>query len=433
MKFKNIVFLIKVIWIFWVELLNYIFFQNYDDMVEKILLKLSKINILYVKVFQALSFSKEMISEELNNKMTRYTDHVPWVYEDIDEELISKVKKRHKIIFKGGYDFPIRSGMISLIYKGVRNGEEVILKVKRKDIEIRLEDAIDNLLFIIYLLSFIPNYDFDIPRIIKENTEMIKNQTDFIQEVKNTMLIRKNCERLKYVKIPKVYEEVTREFNNVISMEFIKGERIDKILLKEYDLYAKQVVKFGLTTLLIHGAVHGDLHSGNIIFIKDEMDKKYPYKIGVIDFGIIMEIGNEYKNELIDIITNILVESGESIMKKILHSSIVEPRGVIDKIEPEQYNKILKICAPILEDARDFKITQDCRLIFDTLKRSMKVIDTKKYKSLGITVSEDFVKTQMILSMTNGLTMTLCKNSYTTVFREALNELFHLDMFSDMI
>ena len=432
MKFKNIVFLIRVLWIFWVEFLGYIFFFFYYEMVEKILLKLSKINILYVKVFQALSFSKEMISEELNNKMTRYTDHVPWTYKDIDEELINKVKKKHKITFKGGYDFPIRSGMISLIYKGVRNGQEVILKVKRKDIVNRLEDAIDNLLFIIYLLSFIPNYDFDIPKIIKENTEMIKNQTDFIQEVKNTMLINKNCKRLKYVKIPEVYEEVTHEFNDVILMEFIKGDRIDKILPKEYDLYAKQVVKFGLTTLLIHGAVHGDLHSGNIIFIKDEFDKKYPYKIGVIDFGIIMEIGNEYKNELIDIITNFLVVSGESLMEKILHSSILQPKGIIDKVDKEQYNKILKICVPFLEDARNFKVTHDCRLIFETINKIMKVIDSKKYKSLGITVSEDFVKSQMILAMTNGLTMTLCKNSYIMVFREAMNELFHLDMLLDI-
>ena len=432
MKFKNVVFLIRVLWIFWIEFLSYVFFQNYDEMIERILLRLSEINILYVKVFQALSFSKEMISEELNNKMTKYTDHVPWSYEDIDEELLGKVKKNHKITFKGGYDFPIRSGMISLIYKGVRNGEEVILKVKRKDIANRLEDAIDNLLFIIYLLSFIPNYDFDIPRIIKENTEMIKNQTDFIQEVKNTMLIKKNCERLKYVKIPKVYKEVTEEFNDVILMEFIKGQRIDKISLKEYDSYAKQVVKFGLTTLLIHGAVHGDLHGGNIIFVKDEADKKYPYKIGVIDFGIIMEIGNEYKNELIDIITNCLLEPGESLMKKVLHSSILQPKGIINKVDSEQYNKILKTCGPIIEDARSFKISQDCTAIYNTLKKAMKVVDSEKYKSLGITVSEDFVKTQMILAMTNGLTMTLCKNSYKKVFQEALNELFHLDMLMDL-
>ena len=431
MRIQNIVFLFRILWIFMMEFIGYLILQDYDEMIEGILTRLSKLNILYVKVFQALSFSKELVSERLNNKMIKYTDQVPWTKEDLNHEMLDKVKKKYNITFKGGYDFPIRSGMISLIYKGVRNGKDVILKMKRKDIVNRLDEAIDNLLFIIYLLSFIPNYDFDIPRIIKENTDMIRNQTDFIQEMRNTMLIRKNCERLKYVKIPEVYEEITHEFNDVILMEFIKGERIDNISLKEYDYYAKQVVKFGLTTLLIHGAVHGDLHGGNIIFIKDVDDKKYPYKIGVIDFGIIMEIENEYKNELIDIITNYLSEPGEHTIKKALHSSIVQPKGIINKVDPDEYNKIVKMCGSMLDDANNNKIAHDCTVIYETFKNVMNILNNKKYKTLGVTVSENFVKTQMLLAMTNGLTMTLCKNSYNLVLQDALKELFHLDIFMD--
>jgi len=432
MGFQNIVFLFKIMWIFFTELLNYIFFQNYDGFLEGTLIRLSHLNILYVKVFQALSFSKEMISEELNNKMIRYTDNVPWGNEDIDQELLDKVKKKYNITFRGGYDFPIRSGMISLIYKGVRQGKDVILKMKRKDIANRLEEAVDNLLFVIYLFSFIPDYDFDIPKIIRENTEMILNQTDFIEEMKNTKLIRKNCEHLKYVKIPEVYEEVTEEFNDVILMNFIDGERIDKIKVGEYESYAKQVVKFGLTTLLIHGVVHGDLHSGNIIFIKDDNDKKYPYKIGVIDFGIIMRIGCEYKNELIDVITNYLTETGEATIDKVFRSSMIQPKGIVDKIDPLEYKSLLKICGNAVDNAKSNKITVDCNALFETMKDAMKLVNTDKYKELGITFSPDYLKTQMIMAMTNGLTMTLCKNTYNVVLEAALNELFHLDIFMDV-
>ena len=432
MGFQNIVFLFKIMWIFFTELLNYIFFQNYDGFLEGALIRLSHLNILYVKVFQALSFSKEMISEELNNKMIRYTDNVPWGNEDIDQELLDKVKKKYNITFRGGYDFPIRSGMISLIYKGVRQGKDVILKMKRKDIANRLEEAVDNLLFVIYLFSFIPDYDFDIPKIIRENTEMILNQTDFIEEMKNTKLIRKNCEHLKYVKIPEVYEEVTEEFNDVILMNFIDGERIDKIKVGEYESYAKQVVKFGLTTLLIHGVVHGDLHSGNIIFIKDDNDKKYPYKIGVIDFGIIMRIGCEYKNELIDVITNYLTETGEATIDKVFRSSMIQPKGIVDKIDPLEYKSLLKICGNAVDNAKSNKITVDCNALFETMKDAMKLVNTDKYKELGITFSPDYLKTQMIMAMTNGLTMTLCKNTYNVVLEAALNELFHLDIFMDV-
>ena len=215
-------------------------------------------------------------------------------------------------------------------------------------------------------------------------------------------------------------------------MNFIDGERIDKIKVGEYESYAKQVVKFGLTTLLIHGVVHGDLHSGNIIFIKDDNDKKYPYKIGVIDFGIIMRIGCEYKNELIDVITNYLTETGEATIDKVFRSSMIQPKGIVDKIDPLEYKSLLKICGNAVDNAKSNKITVDCNALFETMKDAMKLVNTDKYKELGITFSPDYLKTQMIMAMTNGLTMTLCKNTYNVVLEAALNELFHLDIFMDV-
>ena len=66
------------------------------------------------------------------------------------------------------------------------------------------------------------------------------------------------------------------------------------------------------------------------------------------------------------------------------------------------------------------------------MKDAMKLVNTDKYKELGITFSPDYLKTQMIMAMTNGLTMTLCKNTYNVVLEAALNELFHLDIFMDV-
>ena len=82
-------------------------------------------------------------------------------------------------------------------------------------------------------------------------------------------------------------------------MEYINGMPINQILEEDYEAFAKQVLKFGLVTTLIHGVSHGDLHSGNVLFIKDENDKKYKYKVGVLDFGIIYEADPEFKQSLL--------------------------------------------------------------------------------------------------------------------------------------
>ena len=87
-------------------------------------------------------------------------------------------------------------------------------------------------------------------------------------------LIRENCKNLKYVIIPVSNRSVTEEYSNIILMDYIEGMKINQIKEQDYEGFAKQVVKFGLVTTLVHGVAHGDLHGGNILFIKDETDKK---------------------------------------------------------------------------------------------------------------------------------------------------------------
>ena len=87
-------------------------------------------------------------------------------------------------------------------------------------------------------------------------------------------------------------------------MDFLEGMTINQIDKNDYELFAKQVIKFGFVTTAIHGFTHGDLHVGNILFIKDEEDINYKYKIGVLDFGIVYKIDEMYKNTIFEIATD---------------------------------------------------------------------------------------------------------------------------------
>jgi hypothetical protein len=48
-----------------------------------------------------------------------------------------------------------------------------------------------------------------------------------------------------------------------------------------------------------------------------------------------------------------------------------------------------------------------------------------KLSNIGIRPSESFVKTQLVLAMTHGVTLTLCKDDFITVADKVLNELFN--------
>ena len=88
-------------------------------------------------------------------------------------------------------------------------------------------------------------------------------------------------------------------------MEFIDGQTIHRVEQEDYDHFAKQHIKSVIACGLMHGIVHGDLHGGNILFIKDENDKKYKYKIGVIDYGIVFRFDEQRRKQFLEFIVTI--------------------------------------------------------------------------------------------------------------------------------
>ena len=76
-------------------------------------------------------------------------------------------------------------------------------------------------------------------------------------------------------------------------MSFIEGKKLSELDDVEKDKYCELLAKFGVKCVFFDGVYHGDLHQGNLIFMKDEDD----YKIGILDFGVIGRITREQQNK----------------------------------------------------------------------------------------------------------------------------------------
>ena len=48
--------------------------------------------------------------------------------------------------------------------------------------------------------------------------------------------------------------------------------------------------------------------------------------------------------------------------------------------------------------------------------------------NLGIRPSDNFIKTQLVLAMSQGVTLTLCRDDFMTLADKVINELFHTHM-----
>ena len=429
---KNILFLLNVGFIFGTEYLVYCMFNDYSFFIDRLTMRLASINILYVKVFQAFALNNSLIDNTINNKLLKFTDNAPWDYSDINLKNLTTVAEKYDLHLGHGYEVPINSGMISLVFKVAKKSDfnkKVIIKMKRKNIEQKLNDAIDNLLFTMYILSFIPIINkYQLANVVTKNVEIIRQQTNFLEEVDNMNLIRDNCKNLKYVKIPTANREVTEEYPDIILMDCIDGLKINQIEESDYEGFAKQIVKFGLVTTIVHGVTHGDLHSGNVLFIKNENDKKCPYKIGVIDFGIIYNVDNRYKGLLFDIFSKLFDMPPRESAEKLLNSGIIEPAGILTQIPKDLYNNILDFTEEVIRETIHESKKANQIQIYKFLSKLKECLSKKELKNLGIRPSDDFVKSQLVLAMAHGVTLTLCKGDFITLMDKCLNELFHTQM-----
>lgn len=431
--FNAILFLLNMLWIFTSEGVFYIIFHDYEQYIERITMKLASMNILYVKIFQAFALNQHLIDNRINQRLLKFTDQAPWTYDDIPFTELMSMVKQYNIELPDGYYNPINAGMISLVFKGYERDcpdKPVIIKVKRKHIQQTLEDAIDTLLCIVDWLSMFPLFGcYQIAEVIRKNAEIVRHQTNFLEEVDNMNRIRENCKHLKYVVIPQAKRVITENYPDIIVMNYIDGMKLGQISTDDYESFAKLVVKFGLVTSMIHGVTHGDLHGGNILFIRDMNDCKTPHKIGVIDFGIIYEIHPKYKSMMFDIFTQFIDAPPRESAEKILCSGIIEPPDVLRQIPTSDYIAIVDFTETIITDVISSSRGANQIHIYRFLHQLKEYLSKESLRNLGIRPSDDFVKSQLVLAMAHGVTLTLCKDNFIGLMDTSLNELFHTQMF----
>ena len=428
---KNVFFLFHASWIILSEFALFWFFNDYMSFIDRLTTRLASINILYVKIFQAFALNNKLIDEQLNNYLLKYTDNAPWTSNDIDTNTLYKLEEEYPISFDN-YGFePLNSGMISLVFKATytKTGEPVIIKLKRKNINNTLDEAIEKLLFFVYILSYIPFFEnYKIPDLINKNIIIIQQQTDFKQEVENIVKIRDNCKNLKYIVVPKPVLEVTDKYPNVIMMEYITGVTTSNVKEEDLEDFAKQVLKFGFVSTFIHGISHGDLHSGNILFIKDDTSPTHKHKIGLLDFGIIYELNQEFKKKFLAVLVDAFSTPPREIAIQIFNSGLIEPLEIIENLPKEHYDSIIDMLSNIINDSMNVSKSVTHIQMYDFIYNLNNYINSNNMVKLGIRPSDNLLKIQLALTMAHGVTNKLCKNDYLPLANKVINELFHTNI-----
>ena len=434
---KSLFFIGSMFFILISEAIVYTLWRDYETTISRITTRLASKNILYVKMFQAFALNKGLIDESINKEIIKYSDCVPYKSSDIDWVTLYSITNKYNLEIDEPEE-PINSGMISLVFKlkSKDNGKILILKLKRQNIEYHLYEGIERLKFVVWLLSFIPWFNsLEIPLLFNRNIEILIEQLDFKREIQNTIEMREVCKINEFIKIPKIVDGINESFPNAILMEYIDGCHLSKIEPEDYYEFSKLVFKYGCINIVSHGIFHGDLHSGNILFIKNDVEKTKDlpkYQIGIIDFGIVMRINEECKHMFFRLFTE-LFTSDHREFAFIIFDNLLEPKNVLNELSVEHKTNILNIIENLVKPLINETKKVDPLDFLQFIIHFNDYLNSENLKTYGIRVNDSFIKIQMGVGMAHGISVVLCKDNIMELIKEVLNEIFHLDIMMDLL
>lgn len=265
---------------------------------ERVRMALEEMGPAYVKFGQMLSNRNDILPEEMISELQKLQDKVEIQEVDIRKKLAEELNIIPKEYFQSIDEEPMASASIGQVFRAVlKNGEKVVLKVRRDNIDNVVET---DLVIMKDMAKFLEKYDVNAKNInllyIVETFEnMLKKELSLTNERKNIERFENNFKENEHIHVPVVYKELSN--NRILCMEFIEGIKItDKEKLEEAGFNPKEIASLGLELyikqVMKYGFFHADPHPGNIFLGKDgkvifidfgAMGTLYPYEIELLE------------------------------------------------------------------------------------------------------------------------------------------------------
>lgn len=265
---------------------------------ERVRMALEEMGPAYVKFGQMLSNRNDILPEEMISELQKLQDKVEIQEVDIRKKLAEELNIIPEEYFQSIDEEPMASASIGQVFRAVlKNGEKVVLKVRRDNIDNVVET---DLIIMKDMAKFLEKYDVNAKNInllyIVESFEnMLKKELSLINERKNMERFENNFKENEHIHVPVVYKELSN--NRILCMEFIEGIKItDKEKIEKTGFNPKEIASLGLELyikqVMKYGFFHADPHPGNIFLGKDgklifidfgAMGTLYPYEIELLE------------------------------------------------------------------------------------------------------------------------------------------------------
>jgi ubiquinone biosynthesis protein len=276
----------------------------------------------FIKLGQMLSTREDLLPPEWTAELAQLHSNVaPLPYEAIAPEIERAVKlaggASSADMFVDIEREPSGSASIAQVHRArLRDGRAVVLKVRRPDIEAKIDADLRLLSHVAQLVeSELPEARRYQPvRVVEEFRRSLTRELDLAAEARNIERFGRHFKDDPYVLIPRVYPQWTSALMNV--QEHIDGTAADDpAALARAGLDAKLLVQRGadavLKMILEDGFFHADPHPGNVIYLPGN-------RIAMIDFGMVGRLSTTRRWQIVDLLAGIARHDEQPMLEVML-------------------------------------------------------------------------------------------------------------------
>jgi predicted unusual protein kinase regulating ubiquinone biosynthesis (AarF/ABC1/UbiB family) len=263
--------------------------ELHEDNAKDIYNSLSELKGSALKVAQMLSMDKNMLPKAYQQRFTMAQYSAP----PLSYPLVVKTFKKYfgkspEQLFETFTHKAVNAASMGQVHQATKKGKKLAVKIQYPGIG----DSVRSDLAMVkpIALSMFNLNPADYNEFIQEVEARLIEETDYQLELKRSMELTQKSRHIPNIIFPNYYPEFSSP--RVLTMDWIDGkplgEYIGKKLPKEagqkmgqamWDFYHFQMHELR--------AVHADPHPGNFIVTDD-------YQLGIIDFGCVKEIPNDF-------------------------------------------------------------------------------------------------------------------------------------------
>ena len=323
-----------------------------EDNAADIYESLSELKGSALKVAQMLSMDKNLLPQAYVDKFTQSQYNAPPLSGPLIVQTFKKYfgKSPEQIFDK----FNLKStnaASIGQVHEAVLNGEKLAVKIQYPGVG----DSISSDLKLIKPFAFrmLGMSEKELNVYMNEVEERLLEETDYELEVRRSIEFSTACANLDNVMFPTYYPELSSK--RIITMSWLEGKHLKEFMQTNPSQELRNTIGQALWDFYNFQqhelrAVHADPHPGNFMITPDG-------KLGVIDFGCIKEMPEDFYYPFFSLTSTNLLDNKEETIKAFRQLDMIRPNDNKEQIEffYSIYKQMIGLFAmPYITDRFDF-------------------------------------------------------------------------------